>query len=79
MCDHIAHSEVMTSMGAQHLGGILPGDYALLWVATPADWHARLPSKRAGPHYERIRILLTKPHALRMRIVLVGPPGYFWK
>eukprot|EP00959_Pyramimonas_sp_CCMP1952_P275198 5752667-Pyramimonas_sp.AAC.1 len=30
------------------LVALLSGDYQLLWVATPADWHARLPGKRAG-------------------------------
>eukprot|EP00959_Pyramimonas_sp_CCMP1952_P108782 2274633-Pyramimonas_sp.AAC.1 len=45
----------MTSTGTQYLGALLSGDYQLLWVATPADWHARLPGKRAGPHCQRIQ------------------------
>eukprot|EP00959_Pyramimonas_sp_CCMP1952_P000436 8295-Pyramimonas_sp.AAC.1 len=69
----------MTSTGTQHLGGLLSGDCQLLWVATPADWHVRLPGKLAVPHYQRIKNLMTKFRALRMSIVLVGPPGYFWK
>eukprot|EP00959_Pyramimonas_sp_CCMP1952_P131323 2745879-Pyramimonas_sp.AAC.1 len=69
----------MTSIGTQYLGALLSGDYQLSWVATPADWHVRLPGKRAGPHYQRIQNLMTKARALRMSILLVGPPGYFWK
>eukprot|EP00959_Pyramimonas_sp_CCMP1952_P208512 4361645-Pyramimonas_sp.AAC.1 len=73
-CDRITRTGVMTSTGAQHLGGLLSGDYHLLWVATPADWYVRLPGKRAGPRYQRIQNL-----ASRVSIVLVGPLGYFWR
>eukprot|EP00959_Pyramimonas_sp_CCMP1952_P203519 4255809-Pyramimonas_sp.AAC.1 len=65
----------MSSTGAQYLGGLLSGDYQLLRVATPADWHVRLPGMRAGPHCQRIQNLMIKARALRMSIVLVGPPG----
>ena len=51
----------------------------MLWVATPSDWYVRTPGKRAGPHYQRIQNLLIKARALRMQIVILGPPGYFWK
>eukprot|EP00959_Pyramimonas_sp_CCMP1952_P388590 8142425-Pyramimonas_sp.AAC.2 len=34
--------------------------------------------KAAGPHYQRIQHLLTEARALRMSMVLVGLPGYFW-
>eukprot|EP00959_Pyramimonas_sp_CCMP1952_P138184 2892440-Pyramimonas_sp.AAC.1 len=44
----------MTSTGTQHFGGSLSADYQLLRVATPADWHARLPGKRAGPYFVRV-------------------------
>eukprot|EP00959_Pyramimonas_sp_CCMP1952_P142439 2981989-Pyramimonas_sp.AAC.1 len=69
----------MTSTGTQHLGALLPGGHQLPWVAMPADWHVRLPGKRAGPHYQCIQKLMIEARALRMFIVLVGPPGYFWK
>eukprot|EP00959_Pyramimonas_sp_CCMP1952_P168884 3528213-Pyramimonas_sp.AAC.1 len=58
----------MTSTGAQHLGALLPGDCQL--VAAPADWHARLPGKRAGPHCQRIQNMTSKARAPRMTIVL---------
>eukprot|EP00959_Pyramimonas_sp_CCMP1952_P128872 2694991-Pyramimonas_sp.AAC.1 len=48
-------------------------------MATPADWYVRLPGKRAGPICQRIQNLITKARALRMTIVIAGPPGYFWK
>eukprot|EP00959_Pyramimonas_sp_CCMP1952_P170634 3565813-Pyramimonas_sp.AAC.2 len=67
----------MTSTGTQYLGASLSGDYQLLRVATPADWHVGLPGKRAGPRYQRIQNLMSKARALRMTIVLVGPPGCF--
>eukprot|EP00959_Pyramimonas_sp_CCMP1952_P014845 314356-Pyramimonas_sp.AAC.1 len=79
MCDRIAHTEVMTSTGTQYLGALLSGNCKFSWVATPADWYVRLPEKRAGPHYQRIQNLMTKARALRMSIVLVGPPCCFWK
>ena len=75
MCDRITHTEVMTSEGTQYLGGLLSGDYRLLWVATPADWYVRLPGKRAGPHYQRIQNIMVKARALRMSVVLMGPLG----
>eukprot|EP00959_Pyramimonas_sp_CCMP1952_P065067 1358617-Pyramimonas_sp.AAC.1 len=69
----------MTSTGTQYLGVLLSGDYPLLWVATPADWHVGLPGKRAGPRYQRVQNLTIKAWALHVSIVLVGPLGYFWK
>eukprot|EP00959_Pyramimonas_sp_CCMP1952_P163780 3424204-Pyramimonas_sp.AAC.1 len=69
----------MTSTGTQYLGALLSGDNELWCLATPADWHVRLPGKRAGPHYQRIQDMMSKARALRMTAVLVGPPGYFWK
>ena len=79
ICDRITHTEVMTSEGTKYLGGLLSGDYKMLWVATPSDWYVRLPGKRAGPHYQRIQNIMVKARAMRMSIVLMGPPGYFWK
>ena len=55
LCDRITHTEVMTSEGTKYLGALLSGDYTMLWVATPSDWYVRLPGKRAGPHYQRIK------------------------
>eukprot|EP00959_Pyramimonas_sp_CCMP1952_P103431 2163120-Pyramimonas_sp.AAC.1 len=69
----------MASTGTQFMGALLSGDYQLLWVATPPDWYVMLPGKRAGPHCQRIQNLMSKARALRVTIVLVGPPGYFWK
>ena len=74
LCDRITHTEVMTSEGTKYLGGLLSGDYKMLWVATPSDWYVRLPGKRAGPHYQRIQHLMVKARAMRMSIVLMGPP-----
>ena len=79
LCDRITHNEVMTSRGSQYLGALLSGDYQLLWISTPADWYVRTPGKRAGPHWERIRNMLVKARALRVRTVMFGPPGYMWK
>eukprot|EP00959_Pyramimonas_sp_CCMP1952_P229386 4796228-Pyramimonas_sp.AAC.1 len=79
MCDRITHAEVVTSTGTQHLGALPSGDYQLLWVATPADWHVGLLGKRAGPHCQRIQNLMSKARAVRMTIVLVGLPGHSWR
>ena len=75
--DRIAHNEMMTSTGTQYLGSLLAGEYQMIWVATPTDWHVRLPGKRTGPHYDRNRNLMAKARAPRMRIVVMGPPSYF--
>eukprot|EP00959_Pyramimonas_sp_CCMP1952_P017994 381564-Pyramimonas_sp.AAC.1 len=69
----------MTSTGAQYLRGLLSWDYQQLWVAAPADWHVRLPGERAGPRCQRIQNLMVKARALRMSIVFMGPPSYFWR
>ena len=76
MWDRITRVEVMASTGTQYLGILLAGDYRVLRVAAPADWYLRLPGKRTGPHYERIRNLMVKARALRMRVVPMGPRGY---
>eukprot|EP00959_Pyramimonas_sp_CCMP1952_P124132 2595620-Pyramimonas_sp.AAC.1 len=47
MCDRKTRAEVVTSTGTLYLGRLQSGDYQLLWVAAPADWHAQLPGKRA--------------------------------
>ena len=57
----------------------MSGDYIMLWVATRSDWYVRFPGQRAGPHYQRIQNLMVKARAMRMSIVLMGPPGCFWK
>eukprot|EP00959_Pyramimonas_sp_CCMP1952_P107194 2241256-Pyramimonas_sp.AAC.1 len=49
------------------------------WAATPADWHVRLPGKRAGPRCQHIRNLMVEARALRMSIPLIGRPGYLWR
>eukprot|EP00959_Pyramimonas_sp_CCMP1952_P272878 5704365-Pyramimonas_sp.AAC.1 len=72
MGDRITRAKVMTSIDAQYLGGLLSGDYQLPWAATPADWHARLPGRRAGPNCQRVRSLLVKARALRVSVVLWG-------
>eukprot|EP00959_Pyramimonas_sp_CCMP1952_P422108 8842669-Pyramimonas_sp.AAC.1 len=74
MCDRVTHTVVMTSTGTYCFGALLSGDYQLFWATTPADWHVRLPGKRAGPQYQRIQNLMTKTRGLRMSIVHVGPP-----
>ena len=79
LCDRITHQEVMAHSGTKFLGNLVAGDYSLLWISTPSDWYMRTPGKRAGPHWERIRNWLVKARALRMRVVLFGPPGYMWR
>ena len=79
ICDRISHNELMTSVGTGYLGAVLSGDYALIWISTPADWYVRTPGKRIAPHWACIQNLLTKASKLRMKIVMFGPPGYVWK
>eukprot|EP00959_Pyramimonas_sp_CCMP1952_P307219 6430184-Pyramimonas_sp.AAC.1 len=65
MCDRITRAEVETSTGTQYLGSLVSGDYQLPWVAPPADWHVRLPGKRAGPRNQRIQKLVVNARASR--------------
>eukprot|EP00959_Pyramimonas_sp_CCMP1952_P324394 6789864-Pyramimonas_sp.AAC.1 len=78
-CGQLAlNSELVVTRAT--LGALPSGDYLLLWVATPADWHVRLPGKQAGPqYYQRIHKSMIKAWIRRMSIVLVGPPGFFWR
>ena len=78
ICDRITHTELMTQTGTTYLGNLIHGDYALVWISTPADWYVRTPGKRMGPHWGRVRTMLTKARALKMHIIIFGPPGYIW-
>eukprot|EP00959_Pyramimonas_sp_CCMP1952_P269617 5636708-Pyramimonas_sp.AAC.1 len=60
MCDRITRTEVMTSTGTQDLGNLSSGDYQVQCLATPVDWHVRLPGKRAGPRHQRFQNLTVK-------------------
>ena len=40
-CDRITHNELMTSVGTEYLGAIIGGEYAMIWIGTPADWYVR--------------------------------------
>ena len=73
ICDRITHNELMTHTGTAYLGNIMHGDYNLIWISTPADWYVRTPGKRMGPHWERVRMMLTKARALKMHIIVFGP------
>ena len=78
-CDRLSHNELMMSVGSIHTGNLISGKYKLLWISTPADWYVRLPHKRVGPHWQKMRDLMHKAKELKMDIILFGPPGYLWK
>mgnify|MGYP001420148067 CR=1 FL=1 len=78
-CDRITHNELLSSSGTVHTGKLLRGDYDLLWISSPHDWHARKESKKTTTHWQRIQNWLEKAMLLGMVFVLFGPPGYLWK
>ena len=78
-CDRITHNELMTSVGTEYLGAIIGGEYAMIWIGTPADWYVRTPGKRMSTHWQRIQNILIKASKLRSKIIMFGPPGYVWK
>ena len=78
-CDRITHNELMSSSGTEYTGKLLKGDYGLLWISSPHDWHTRTPSKKTTTHWQRIHNWLEKAMALGMIFVLFGPPGFLWK
>eukprot|EP00959_Pyramimonas_sp_CCMP1952_P288170 6026089-Pyramimonas_sp.AAC.1 len=47
----------MSANGSMHVGAALAGDYELLWISTPADWHMHALGKRTGAHWNRMRNL----------------------
>eukprot|EP00959_Pyramimonas_sp_CCMP1952_P151290 3165655-Pyramimonas_sp.AAC.1 len=69
----------MTTVGTDYLGVVISGDYTLIWIRTPGDWHVRTPEKRVAPHWSRSQNLLMKAREIRMKIRMFGPPGYIWK
>ena len=78
-CDRITHNELLSASGTEYTGKLLKGDYDLLWISSPHDWHTRTPSKKTTTHLQRIHNWLEKALALGMIFVLFGPPGFLWK
>ena len=75
-CDRITHQELLSSAGTEYTGKLLKGDYKVLWIATPNDWHVRAAAPRANTHWLRLQLWIKKAYSLGMIIVLYGPPGF---
>ena len=82
-CDRITHNELLSSAGTEYTGRLLRGDYVLLWISTPSDWHVRTPTfigiKKATTHWQRVHHWIQKAVVLGLLLVLYGPPGFLWK
>ncbi len=78
-CDRITHNELLSSAGTEYTGKLLKGDYNLLWISTPNDWHVRTPAKKATSHWQRVQHWIQKAVLLDITLVLFGPPGFLWK
>ena len=55
-CQRITHNELMSLVGEEYTGRLLRGEYALLWISTPADWYIRTPNKRSNPHWQNTEL-----------------------
>ena len=78
-CDRITHMELITSSGTEYTGKILRGDFQLLWIVSPLNWYARIPTQKSLSHWQRVILWITKMHAMERPFVLFGPPGFLWK
>jgi len=78
-CERLTHNELLSSAGTEYTGKLLKGDYSLLWISTPNDWHARIPTAKTTTHWQRVSHWIKKAHALGILLVLFGPPGFLWK
>ena len=67
-CDRLTHNELLSSSGTEYTGKLLRGEYSMLWISTPNDWHARIPTKKATAHWQRILHWIQK--AINLRIIL---------
>ena len=78
-CDRITHTELLSSAGTVYTGKLLKGDYSLLWMSTPNNWHARIPTKKATAHWQRMQHWIQKAVVLGIILIVFGPPGFLWK
>ena len=76
MSERITHHEVMSSAGTEHTGKLLKGDYTMLWISTPCDYAARLPTAKQTSHWQRIQNWINKACMLGMVVVMFGQPGF---
>ena len=74
-CD-LTHSELLSSSGTEHTGKVFKGDYSLLWIRSPDDWHVRTVIKKTTAHWQRIRHWVQKSVVLGMILILFGPLGF---
>ena len=70
---------MLSSTGTEYTGKLLKGDYSLLWISTPSDWHVRIPAVKLNAHWQRINHWIRKAIALGLLLVIFGPPGFLWK
>ena len=78
-CDRITHSEMLSSTGTEYTGKLLKGEYSLLWISTPSDWHVRIPKAKSNAHWQRVNHWIQRAVALSLMLVIFGPPGFLWK
>ena len=78
-CDRITHNELLSSSGTEYTGKLMQGNYSLLWISSPDDWHARATTRKAATHWQRVGNWTAKAVALGIALMLFGPPGFLWK
>ncbi len=70
---------MLSSTGTEYTGKLLKGDYSLLWISTPSDWHVRIPTVKLNAHWQWINHWIRKAIALGLLLVIFGPPGFLLK
>ncbi len=77
VCTRITHSEFQGSTGQTEFEKLLNGNYAILWVSTPKDYHIQ--QKRAINHGQKVVRFVNKAAAMKMLVIMFGPPSFLWK
>ena len=79
ICDRLTHNDLLSTAGQEQTGKLIRGDYIVLWISSPDDWHARTTNKKTSGHWRRIQNWMEKAILLKIILVCIGPPGLFWK
>ena len=74
--DRITHNGLLSADGTAYTGKLLKGDYSLLWISTPNDWHVRTPTLKTTTHWQRIQHWIQKALVLGILLITYGPPVF---
>jgi hypothetical protein len=53
-CDRITHVDLLSSAGTEYFAKLAKGDYAVLWITTPNDWHLKSSVTKISRHWQKV-------------------------